>query len=414
MRKTVSLFLSAILCVAGIAHGQRVISGSIINSKTNEPLSFAALSLKKANLGTVSNENGEFDFLIPADIKGDSLVVSYIGYKSRVMSVDAIESPIQIKLEAQSFALSEVVVRPLPPTYYIRVAMQSIGKNYPNKPFQTEAYYRERVKENKVYVDDIDAVFKSYYPHYVAKTKNQHQLMLYRKGDIHKFQFMKYKIEKEKLKEMKQAKKDGTEYTDKDIAGLFGGPENTLDIDFIRDKEAFMDTTAFNKFNYSFGKPTTYDGKELMVINFESKRVVDYQRMVGKVLLEPGSLAVVMVEYKSDFVVPLLLRPVLFALGYSVENPKLEKKYSYREMGGRWYPQNIEYVVDVGLTKRHLFKSNEVAEFHVENRFMINKIITDKPATIDAAKRFNGEKKYEEQIFNDSGISWGDVNIIKK
>ena len=33
---------------------------------------------------------------------------------------------------------------------------------------------------------------------------------------------------------------------------------------------------------------------------------------------------------------------------------------------------------------------------------------------IDAAKKFDPKKKLKEQVFNDEGITWSGINIIKK
>ncbi len=38
----------------------------------------------------------------------------------------------------------------------------------------------------------------------------------------------------------------------------------------------------------------------------------------------------------------------------------------------------------------------------------------DNPVPIALEKRFNSETEFETQVFNDNGLSWSEINIIKK
>ena len=54
------------------AQDNSVITGKIINGEDKEPLPFASIRLKNHPIGTISNEEGEFDFYIPKSKRNDS------------------------------------------------------------------------------------------------------------------------------------------------------------------------------------------------------------------------------------------------------------------------------------------------------------------------------------------------------
>jgi hypothetical protein len=224
------------------------------------------------------------------------------------------------------------------------------------------------------------------------------------------------KIDKDIAKERKKALKKGETVDDRELAEMLelGGPETILQMDFIRDTEAFLDSNNFKKFDYKFGPSTIFQGKEVMVIEFDAKRTVDHQKQKGKVYLENYSYAIVSIEYASSIVVPLLAKPVLFAMGYDVESPQYRKKYFYREIDNRWYPDYFHVEGSVTLTKRHFFDSNEEADFRVEQFFSISKTETTGAIAIPEPKRYSSKKAFEDQIQTDPGMDWGKVNTIKK
>jgi hypothetical protein len=413
-----ALFFCLLACLANLlpAFAQTKLTGVVLDKKTNTPLPFASVSLKKATIGTATNDKGEFELLVPDGNTSDSLLFHYLGYHSQGYALSKYKNGTITKLDPQSFNLKEVVVRPLPPTYYILMAMRNIKNNYPNKPFQSLGYYREKIWENKQPIGDAEAVFKSYYPNYSTKTKSQHQLELYRKGKIEELKFIRKKIDKDIAKERKKALKKGETVDDRELAEMLelGGPETILQLDFIRDTEAFLDSNNFKKFDYKFGPSTIFQGKEVMVIEFDAKRTVDHQKQKGKVYLENFSYAIVSIEYSSSIVVPLLAKPVLFAMGYDVESPQYRKKYFYREIDNRWYPDYFHVEGGVTLTKRHLFDANEEADFKVEQFFSISKTETTGAIAIPEPKRYNPDKAFEDQIQTDPGIDWGKVNTVKR
>ncbi|MFN8349624.1 MAG: TonB-dependent receptor [Spirosomataceae bacterium] len=83
------------------------LSGTVIDALTKERLAGASVSIKGTTNGSVTDANGEFR-LITGQKLPFTLVVSYLGYKT--IEVIANESKIEIRLEAGSNQLEDVVV----------------------------------------------------------------------------------------------------------------------------------------------------------------------------------------------------------------------------------------------------------------------------------------------------------------
>lgn len=391
------------------ATAQKLLTGVVIDAATKNPLPYISVGLKKQLIGTSTNEKGEFDLYIPDSILNDTLVINSLGYKTEFIAITKIDKPLQISLTSNLFDLKEIIIRPLTAADYIRLAMRKVKDNYSNKPFETEAYYRKKTLENKEIINFDEAIFKSYYPNYQDTVPNQHQLLLYKHADVKEIAFMKER------RDEKKAKKDTTNNKDKNnVVDAFTGPETLLKLDVIKGKEEFLDTTQLRDFNYEFAPSTTYDGKEILIITFKSRGKIDHVKTHGNIYIDKDSYAIVSVDFVADLIIPILYRPLIFMLGYGVDNPTFTNKVEYQEINGKWYPKNLQFNASVQLTKKHMFKSNEHSDLYIEGIFNINKIKVNTVNQIPLAKRFDAKKKMEEQIHNDEGITWSGLNIIKK
>lgn len=401
------------------AQATKLINGSVIDGSTNEYLPFVTVTLKKSLIGTVTNEGGFFDLKYPEDITNDSLFITLLGYQSSTLALSDIKDSIKITLNKSDIELKEVVIRPLPPTYYIKQAIANLKQTNPKDPFQTQAYYRELITENDNFIVSNEAVFKTFYPSFQDTIKNQHQALLFRKADdIKEVAFMKAQRDKKAAKKEAKAKKKGkilTEEESKGIASTFGGPESILrQADLSKSGDEYLDSTSFKHYEYTFAASSSYDSKELMVINFKSKGKVDHSHQVGKIYIDIASNAIVKIEESGDFVIPLALRPVLFLYGFSIDDPKYATITEFQAINNRWYPKNISFNLSAELTKKHWFADNEHSFFDVESMFTVNKIKINGISPIPKEKRFDAKKKIDSQVFNDEGLNWTDVNIIKK
>ncbi len=102
-----------IFCVfiAAICLGQVKIKG-IITDKEERPIAFVSIGIIGRSIGTLSNENGHFEFELDGDHAKDSLKILAIGYKSLTFLVSDFlkEKNRKLILEPAPTELEEVVI----------------------------------------------------------------------------------------------------------------------------------------------------------------------------------------------------------------------------------------------------------------------------------------------------------------
>lgn len=407
------LIFSTYLC----AQNTSVISGAVINQENNEPLPFASISLKNYPIGTISNENGEFDFYIPKSKRLDTISVSFIGFNSFEIPVSIVDGKLKITLQPSSNVLDEVILSPLSPLDYIKKAIENLKENYPQDAYQTIAYYREKFVENGAVINKDEGIFKTYYPSSKDTIKNQHQLLLYKpEEDPKEFQFMRDWMEQKQEKRKKKAIKKGEEFEeeefDTDIDLDLGGPETVIDLDINRELDHYLKPKYFKKYEYTFGEETSLNGEQIVTVNFKSKRKIEHKRDQGKILISRENFAIVRIEQTGKFSIPFIIKPILFLVGLKIGNPTFKTIISYQQYKDIWYPKLFRWDANINLTKRHTFSSNEQSNINVGQVFFINKLET-LATPIAKDKIFDSNEDMEEQIYNDLNISWEGMNVIK-
>ena len=92
-----------------LINAQGFIKGKIYDSKNNTPLSFANIQVQNKNLGTISNEKGEF--LLQYNSYPNVILVSYIGYNTFEIILDKKPSkPLKIPLKRSQILLEEIII----------------------------------------------------------------------------------------------------------------------------------------------------------------------------------------------------------------------------------------------------------------------------------------------------------------
>ena len=113
-------------------------------------------------------------------------------------------------------------------------------------------------------------------------------------------------------------------------------------------------------------------------------------------------------------VIPALIRPVLFVMGIGAENPKYTSNIEFQQVKDRWYPKNMQFNMDINVEKKRMFTSNDNSNFKIFGVLIVNKIDIGSPTPVQKEKRYTAKKKPEEQVFNDPGLTWDQINVIKR
>ena len=267
------------LFLVQIIHGQDFypVTGRVQDASSGKALNFASIQLISTNISNVTNSEGIFVLKIPSGVKADSLMVSYLGYKSKRVAIkDFGKEPLKIKLEQSDIALNPITIRPQDAPSILKMALARIPRNYKLAPVQMTAFYREMIKKGNTYVSINEAVLdinKASYAGYRAD-----QLAIYKaRGsyDINRIDTLLVKFQ--------------------------GGPNSALDLDIVKDPFLGADIMMLEQiYKFNFTDPVTINNRFFYVIEFDEllKQREIYFR--GKIFIDAESLAVGRIEFAMN------------------------------------------------------------------------------------------------------------------
>ena len=136
------------------------VTGRVIDRESGKPLVFASITMLQSGISNVSNGEGFFSIKFPEEMSGDSLSISYIGYKTiNVALTDIMDAKSTHKffMDLLPFEISGAVIRPKEANDIVKMAIANISKNYPQEDMRMTAFYREMIKKKNTYVTLTEA-----------------------------------------------------------------------------------------------------------------------------------------------------------------------------------------------------------------------------------------------------------------
>ena len=159
MKKLIPL----LLLLPFLAFSQQQISGLLVDFQTNEVLPFANI-LTNNNQGTITDVDGKFTLESSKNIT--EIRISYIGYESKIISINENTTFLKIELTQNIESLNEVVITNAenPALRIIRNAINNKKKNNIEKALSTfkfKAYNKLLVTANPDSITgDLDTIYK--------------------------------------------------------------------------------------------------------------------------------------------------------------------------------------------------------------------------------------------------------------
>jgi Family of unknown function (DUF5686)/CarboxypepD_reg-like domain len=135
------IYAALLLLLPVFVFAQTVISGKIYDAQTREPMPYVNLQLKNTVVGTSSDYEGNYKIVTASS--SDSILVSYIGYKSAAYPIkNHQKQEVNIFLEPEASALSEVLIHPGENPAW-RIMRQVMNHKEQNDPTKIDAYQEE-------------------------------------------------------------------------------------------------------------------------------------------------------------------------------------------------------------------------------------------------------------------------------
>lgn len=107
---------------------QEMISGIVVESISNLPISYVSIGVPNQDLGVVSNKDGVFRLNVNKENINDSLKFSCIGYNSQLIAIKDLNTDCKISLEKSDIPLREITISPSTLTKEIFLGNNPKGK----------------------------------------------------------------------------------------------------------------------------------------------------------------------------------------------------------------------------------------------------------------------------------------------
>ncbi|WP_026475412.1 carboxypeptidase-like regulatory domain-containing protein [Alkaliflexus imshenetskii] len=364
--------------------------GIVTDSRSNDALVFATISVEGANVATVCNSDGEFLIKVPNSMLDRNMVISYIGYARKVIPIRELKPDgNRIQLDMTSVNLVEVSVFPSDPNLLMRAVLNRREKNYMNTPVEKTAFYRETIKKGWTYVSLTEAVVDIYKHPYTSPREDNVRLAIGRKStDYGRLDTLVFKLQ--------------------------GGPVSALMLDIMKDPYLLFDEEMLNYYNFEMSNITRVDDRFIYVVNFSQKPEVKEPLYYGKLYIDTESLAITSAAFnmnlndREEAARLFIRRKPAGARVYPTEASYL---VNYREQDGRWYFGYSRGQVAFRVNwRRRLFNTNYYTTMEIA--------VTDWEATDE--RPYRASDRLKMNVIMEDAVTgfanddfWGDYNVIE-
>lgn len=366
------------------------IKGVVRDSKTNDNIIYATVSVPGTGVGTVTNSEGEFTLKVAKTLNAEYFEISHLSYATTKFKVaESLGKEKEFLMEPQMLLLKETSVYPKDARSIVENALNSIRKNYSDVPNMMTGFYRETIKQRRDYLSISEAVIDIYKAAYTSGQDDQVKIYKGRKGA-----------------EVKKA--------DTLMVQLQGGPNVSMLLDIVKNTDLSIALDNLENYKFEFLSMVKIDDKLNYVIGFTPNVTKDDPLYNGKLYISQTSLAITRAEFSLDLTnqdkaasmfvrkkpVGLVFMPTMtnYLVTYKEQNGKNYLNYVRVELKFRcdwkkkWFKNYYTILSEVAITDR---REDNILRFANQEIFKSHMIFSDKV-----------------QNFTDPDF-WGEYNIIE-
>ena len=289
--------------------------GSILDSKTRNELIYASITVSGTSISTISNSEGKFSIKVPAENQNATLLISFLGYKNKVVSIQDLKPEKNVLYLEPSFTfLEEVVVKGGDAkNIYIGVLANRL-QNYGDDPIQMTAFYRETIRKRRNYVSLSESIINVLKQPFLGGSQDQISLFKGRKNaDYTKLDTVNFKLQ--------------------------GGPFSALYIDLVKYPDFIFSNEAFELYDFNLEDNTQINDNKVLVLAFRQKQGIETPLYYGKLYIDAKSLAVVSASFALN-VENKVKAGLMFTrkkpAGLDIYPTEVRYQINYRQQKDKW------------------------------------------------------------------------------
>ena len=391
-RLTILFLICSSIVAAQEAETYFSVSGIVRDARSKRAIAGVNISALGTNIGTVTNEDGEFviKFLEPLTVR--EVEISCIGYiNTKIQISKEMRQNQTFFLTAQPFLLDEVEVTSWKyPRDLVELAISKVEQNYSIKPNLLTGFYRETVQKRRNYIHISEAVIQLY------KTSYRQNI------DLDKSQVLKGRS-------LVSPKKSDTLNVK-----FLGGPNMPVFLDIVKNPDIMLSREFLPCYAYKMGEMTTINERPQFVVHFEPQVVLDFPLYRGTLYIDQETCAFTRAEFSIDMrdrqkVTNIILKSKPFGLRFTPD--EVSYIVTYRQINNTTYLNYVRNEVRFRCDwRRRLFATN----YTIVNETVITDNDEDNISRIATRDAFSSRKSLSAEVasYFDEDF-WGAYNIIE-
>ncbi len=366
------------------------VSGVVKNKGNNKRLEYANIAIKGTNIGTVTNENGEFTLKVKNDLQAQLVTISHVGFISEEIHLTGNDmSNLTISLIPQNNLLNEVIVRGDAESI-VKDAIHRIKVNYGDKDCMLTGFYRETARKRQHYINISEAIIDVFKTTYNNRSTNNDRVQI---------------IKGRKLLSDKSG--------DTLAVKLLGGPNLAVYVDVVKNSDVLLEEEDLMYYKLTMEEPTFIDRRLQYVISLSPRVNLPYALYFGRLYVDSESMAITRVELSLDMsdrnkATQVILMKKPFGLIFKPQ--EVTYLVDYKERDGKMclnYVRNeVRFKCD---WKRKLFSTG----YSVVSEMVVTDLNNENVKNIPHKVAFNLHDAFSDKVeaFTDQDF-WGAYNII--
>ncbi|MHA8090439.1 carboxypeptidase-like regulatory domain-containing protein [Aquirufa antheringensis] len=289
--------------------------GSVLDSKTRNELIYASITVSGTTISTISNSEGKFSIKVPAENQHATLLISFLGYRNKVVSIQDLKPEKNVLyLEPSTTFLEEVVVKGGDAKNIYAGVLANRLQNYGDDPIQMTAFYRETIRKRRTYVSLSESIINVLKQPFQSGSQDQISLYKGRKNaDYSKLDTVNFKLQ--------------------------GGPFSALYIDLVKYPDFIFSNEAFDLYDFNLEENTQINDNQVLVLAFKQKQGIETPLYYGKLYIDAKSLAVVSATFALN-VENKVKAGLMFTrkkpAGLDIYPTEVRYQINYRQQKDKW------------------------------------------------------------------------------
>lgn len=254
----------------------KTISGIVKDENTLKTLSHVNISAQGSNIGTITNEDGQFSLNINDSIKVTHLILSRLGYKNKLLSIENRTYSAEILLTPDVTELKEILIEAEDPAEIVKQAVAKIADNYSSAPNLLTGFYRETAQKRNEYITVSEAIINIYKTPY-KEDETRDKVQVYKGRTL-----LSPKL------------------SDTIVVKMQGGPNIAKYLDVTKNKFLLLDAETLHFYKYTLEGTAAIGERPHYIIDFEPQVSIEYPLYYGKLFIDKETLTFSRAETSLD------------------------------------------------------------------------------------------------------------------